>query len=541
MRFGDTPIDDALGSILVHSTRAGSKRLKKGRVLTEPDLDALREAGVATVIAVRLDANDVHEDQAAQRVAEAAAGSGLTISAPFTGRVNLIAMAAGVARIDSAAIDTLNLLDEAITIATVPPFSVVQPGQMVATIKVIPFAAPEDLVGRCEAVARKASPMISVSPFTAKRTVFIQTRLKDTKESVLDKTSSVMTARLDKVGATLAAEDRVSHDADILAKSITDLDRNEAPDLIFIAGASAITDRRDVIPTAIERAGGTVDHFGMPVDPGNLLLFGTLNGKPVVGMPGCARSPKLNGFDWVLERLAATIPVTRADIMKMGAGGLLKEIETRPQPRSGPDAMPVGVPRAPKISAILLAAGRSTRMGAQNKLLVDVTGIPMVRQVAQHLTASKVTGVTVVLGHQADKVRDALSGLPLTFVENPDYADGLSTSVKAGVADLPEDCDGFIVCLGDMPTVRAEDIDRLIAAFNPVEGRAICMPVHHGKRGNPVLFAKGFSAEMSALEGDSGARRLIGAHEDEVCEVETDGGVLLDIDTPEALSRFRDG
>ncbi len=363
MRFGDISIDEALGSILVHSTRAGSKRLKKGRILTEPDLDALREAGIASVTAVTLDAGDVHEDQAAKRVAEAAAGLGgaasvpaQSISAPFTGRVNLIADAAGVAKIDAAAIDELNLVDEAITIATVPPFAVVQPGQMVATIKVIPFAAPEDLVARCEDIARRARPMISVAPFKAKRAAFIQTRLKDTKESVLDKTTAVMTARLDKVGAALAAEMRVPHEASALADAISELNAKEAPDLIFIAGASAITDRRDVIPSAIEQAGGTVDHFGMPVDPGNLLLFGTLRGVPVVGMPGCARSPKLNGFDWVLERLAADIPVTRADIMKMGAGGLLKEIETRPQPRSGPDAGRAAAPQAPRAPRIAAMA-----------------------------------------------------------------------------------------------------------------------------------------------------------------------------------------
>ncbi|RVU34778.1 4-diphosphocytidyl-2C-methyl-D-erythritol kinase [Hwanghaeella grinnelliae] len=548
MRFGDISIDKALGSILVHSTRAGSKRLKKGRILAQSDLDALREAGIASVIVVTLDADDVHEDLAAKRIAEAAAGPGgfeagsaQSISAPFTGRVNLIAEAAGIAKIDTTAVDMLNLVDEAITIATVPPFAVVQPGQMVATIKIIPFAAPEDLVARCEDIARQASPMIAVAPFAAKRTAFIQTRLKDTKESVLDKTTAVMTARLEKVGASLAGEVRVPHEVSVLAQAITDLAAKETPDLIFIAGASAITDRRDVIPSAIEQAGGTVDHFGMPVDPGNLLLFGNLSGVPVVGMPGCARSPKLNGFDWVLERLAADIPVTRADIMKMGAGGLLKEIETRPQPRSAPSApqSPAPqVPRAPRIAAILLAAGRSTRMGDRNKLLADVDGRPMVRRVAETLAASKVIGITAVLGHEADTVRGALGDLSVNFVDNPDFAQGLSTSVKAGVSMLPEDCDGFIVCLGDMPTVRTADIDRLIAAFNPVEGRAICMPVHHGKRGNPVLFARRLAAEMAALEGDTGAKRLIGAHEDEVCEVETDSGVLLDIDTPDALSRF---
>jgi len=538
MRFGEVPVDSAEGAILVHSTRAGKKRLKKGRLLSADDLTALRSAGVESVTVVQLEAEDIHEDTAATRVAAACQGPGLTQSAPFTGRVNLVADADGVAVIDPQALDALNLIDEALTIATVPPFDTVRAGQMVATIKIIPFSAPVDKVAACEKIAQSAAPLVQVKPFAPKRVGFIQTQLPDTKAGVLDKTTLVMKNRLDQVGADLLPEQRVDHATAPLAAAITEVAADA--ELIFVAGASAITDRRDVIPAAIEQAGGTVDHFGMPVDPGNLLLFGTLNGKPVVGMPGCARSPKLNGFDWVLQRLAADIPVTKRDIMLMGAGGLLKEIETRPQPRGGDAASkPAAAPAfAPRIAAILLAAGRSTRMGTRNKLLIPVDGKPMVRHVAEQIDASKAIATTVVVGHEADKIKEALDDLPLTFTENPDYATGLASSVRAGLTVLPEDCDGFLVCLGDMPTVAAADVDRLIAAFNPTEGRAICIPVHRGKRGNPVLFARRFAIDMADLEGDIGARRLIGAYEDLVCEVETEAGVLTDIDTPAALDSF---
>ena len=534
MIFGETPVADAAGAILVHSTRAGPRKLKKGRLLTDEDVAVLIENGVRTVTVARLEPGDIHEDEAARRVAAACQGERLTASAPFTGRVNLIAEADGVVEIDLAALDALNLTDEAVTIATVPPFETVRQGQLVATIKIIPFSAPEQAVRTCETIARNAAPLVRVHGFTEKRVALIQTCLPDTKPGVLDKTVQVVKGRLAQVSASLVEERRVNHAAGPLAEMV----EKTAPDadLVFVAGASAITDRRDVIPAAIERAGGRVDHFGMPVDPGNLLLFGTLAGKPVVGMPGCARSPKLNGFDWVLHRLAANMTITRQDIMRMGAGGLLKEIETRPQPRRGDPAPKPAF--APRIAAILLAAGRSTRMGEQNKLTARVDGVPMVQRVARQIAASKVVATVTVLGHEADQVKAVLDGLPLSFTENPDYASGLASSVKTGLCALPKECDGFLVCLGDMPTVSSQDINRLIAAFNPTEGRAICIPTHRGKRGNPILFARRFAADMETLEGDIGARRLISRYEDMVCEVDTEGGVLTDIDTPDALAEI---
>jgi molybdenum cofactor cytidylyltransferase len=195
----------------------------------------------------------------------------------------------------------------------------------------------------------------------------IQTRLPGTKESVLDKTVAVTARRIDACGGRLVGEQRCAHAVDALAARI----RAVSADLVLIAGASAITDRRDVLPAAIEAAGGVVEHFGMPVDPGNLLLLARLGDRPVLGLPGCARSPKLNGFDWVLQRLAAGLPVGRADIMAMGVGGLLMEIPTRPQPRDGTPARP-GV-----VAAIVLAAGQSRRMGPDNKLLALVDGRPI--------------------------------------------------------------------------------------------------------------------------------------------------------------------
>jgi molybdenum cofactor cytidylyltransferase len=316
-------------------------------------------------------------------------------------------------------------------------------------------------------------------------------------------------------------------------------------DLLLIHGASAIVDRRDVIPAAIEAAGGTIDHFGMPVDPGNLLLLGHVEGKPVLGLPGCARSPKVNGFDWVLERVVAGLPIGRREIMSMGAGGLLAEIPTRglkrEQAGAAPDAKPVAkVPPGPRIAALLLAAGKSSRMGS-NKMLEEIDGRPMVARTAQRLLASRARPIIAVLGNQADDVDTALGKLPVERVLNPNFADGLSTSLKCGLAALSAEIDGVIVCLGDMPLIAGRDLDRLMAAFNPLEGRAIIVPTRRGKRGNPVLWARQFVPEMMSLAGDQGARKLIEEHADLVAEVEMDNdAVLIDIDTPQALAELRE-
>ena len=535
MKFGSVPVAEAAGTILAHSQRVATGTLRKGRVLAPEDIAALQAAGIDTVTAARLEPGDLREDDAAAAIARALAGEHLIVSAAFTGRANLFAAHPGLAVIDGARIESLNLIDESITVATVAPYAVVEPRQMVATVKIIPFAAPALAVERCATLAAGAA---HIAPFARKAVGLIQTRLASVKPSVLAKTVSATRARLAALGSELVADAVCEHDAAAIAKEIAAL-RGRC-DMVLVLGASAIVDRRDAIPAAVEQSGGEVIHFGMPVDPGNLLLLARIGPMPVLGLPGCARSPKLNGFDWVLQRLLADLTVSREDIMRMGVGGLLTEIATRPLPRRTAAPEPTAVPRAPKIAAIVLAAGRSSRMAPANKLLTEVDGQAMVARAVDAALASQAGAVTVVTGHDGSRVRQALAGRDVKIVENADYADGLSASVRAGLVALPADLDGAVFLLGDMPRVTSAHIDRLIAAFNPDEGRAICVPTWRAKRGNPVLWSSRFFAEMRALEGDTGARGLLRAHADQVCEVEmSDDGVLLDVDTPEALASLR--
>ena len=544
MRFGEVPAGDAEGAILVHSMRLGDKALKKGRVLSREDVALLGERGPPFITVARLEAGDVAEDAAARRIAEAAAGPGLRLAPPFTGRANLHSTVKGILVFDRDRLDRLNLVDEATTLGTLPPYAVVAPDDMVATVKIIPFAAPAAAVAACAAIAGEGGPLLSVAAFRPHAVALIQTRLPGLKESILEKTREVTEARLAALGCRLVHEARCGHATAELAPLITGALERGA-DMVFVHGASAIADRRDVIPAAIVAAGGRIEHFGMPVDPGNLLLLGRAGGKVVLGLPGCARSPKENGFDWVLQRLVAGLTVGAQEIMRMGAGGLLAETPLRGLPRAEAERQAAAKkqtrPPGPKIAALLLAAGRSTRMGGPNKLLAEVDGRPMVARVAQRLLAARARPIVAVLGNDADAVDAALGKLPVERVRNPDFALGLSTSLKRGLAALPPEVDGVIVCLGDMPLVSGRHLDRLAAAFNPLEGRAIIVPTRRGKRGNPVLWARQFFPAMAELAGDVGAKHLIGGHADLVAEVEMeDDGIFVDIDTQEALDALRE-
>jgi molybdenum cofactor cytidylyltransferase len=534
MKFGPASPAEAIDGVTVHTLRQGSLVLKKGTTIGAAEVEALNKAGVKEIVVVRLEPGDVSEDVAAASIAEAVTGDGVTAERAFTGRANLFAARAGVLVIDRAAVDRINGVDEAITFATLPAFKPVVEGEMVATVKLIPFGVEAKL--RDAAVKAAGRDALRIAPYTIKRVGIVSTILPGLATKVIEKTLRVTEERLAPAGATIIAERRVPHDETVLAAAIKEL-LTLGAELVIVFGASAIADRRDVIPSAITDIGGAIEHFGMPVDPGNLLLIGGVGGIPVLGAPGCARSPVENGFDWVLMRLLAGLKVTRTELMAMGVGGLLMEIVTRPQPREKPEKE-----GNRNIAAIILAAGRSTRMGGPNKLLAELQGKKLVRIATEQALASKASEVIVVTGHQAELVEQALNGLKVKFARNPDFAGGLASSVKAGITAVAGDADGAVICLGDMPLIDARLIDRLIEAFTPDRGNLIVVPTADGRRGNPVLWSRRFFNELMTLEGDIGARHLIARHGEAVAEVPVEGdGAFLDIDTPQALDAARRG
>lgn len=535
MKFGSVPVMAAEGGLSAHSVQHAEGKIKKGQLLLRADIEALVHSGVEEIVVAWLEAGDVHEDKAAAQIAEALVSNSIRADPAFTGRVNLFAESAGVLLVDEDAVARLNAIDEAVTLATLEPFARVTPGKMVATVKIIPYAAPKAAVEQAVALIKEAGSPMSLAPFAPHRAGLVSTKVHGTRDKVLDKTARIIGERLERLGATLEDEIRCAHDAEAIAGAISRMKKDRL-DPIIVFGASAIVDRRDMVPAGIKKAGGSIDHFGMPVDPGNLLLLGSLDGATVIGAPGCARSPKENGFDWVLQRVLAGLEISREDFTKMGAGGLLMEIESRPHPR----VRKKDAAAKPSIAVVVLAAGRSRRMGGPNKLLEQLGGKPLVRHAAEAALASAAQRVVVVTGHMEDQVRAALEGLDVDFAHNPDFAEGLSTSVKAGLGALGGGADAAVIMLGDMPRISADLIDALIAAYAPGEGRNIIVPTFEGKRGNPVLFSADYFEELGAIRGDVGARHLIGKHGEAVHEVAADEAVVLDVDTPDALARARD-
>ncbi|MFS4580211.1 molybdopterin-binding protein [Phaeobacter sp. C3_T13_0] len=330
MIFGEVPLSQASGCYLAHSLQGADRRIAKGTRLAAPDLADLAAAGHSALIVAQLEPGDIHEDRAAEHLAEALLpdpqARGLRISGAGAGRVNLHALGPGLIRVDAARINALNAVDPMITLATVPDYHRADPGSMVATVKIISYAVPNIAL---EAATRDVAGAISLIPPQLRRATLIETRTSDDIPS--DKGRASMIGRLDRFDMVMSPRQVVPHREAELAGALKAASADS--DLLMVLTGSATSDPLDVAPEALRRAGGGVLRFGMPVDPGNLLFLGHLAGRPVLGLPGCARSPALNGADWVLERLICGLEVSSADIAGMGVGGLLKEIPTRPRPR----------------------------------------------------------------------------------------------------------------------------------------------------------------------------------------------------------------
>jgi molybdenum cofactor cytidylyltransferase len=327
MKFGAVPLSEAEGAILAHSVQAGAKKLRKGMWLCADDVETLRAAGFEEVIVARLDAGDLHEDSAADAIASAVVpdpeAASLDVTRAFTGRVNITAACPGVVELDVMALEALNAINPMITLATVPPWQQMGTGNMVGTVKIISYAVPETEVLEACDLAREALRLRPVVYETATLVI------SEIDGGAGRKGEEAIRGRVEALGMSLDEVLIVPHRTAEIAAAI----KVAKGDMVLVLTGSATSDPFDVAPEALRRAGGTVERFGMPVDPGNLLFLGEVGGKPVIGLPGCARSPALNGADWVLSRVACGLKVSAQDIASMAVGGLLKEIPTRPMPR----------------------------------------------------------------------------------------------------------------------------------------------------------------------------------------------------------------
>ena len=327
MIFGPVPTLQAKGNILAHSIVCSGRRLRKGMELEDAHIEQLCASGITEVTVAQLQDNDVHENQAAAELAKAlvpdGSAAGLECTAAFTGRVNLVATGPGIVNLQVECLIALNSVDPMISFATVPNYQQMQKGGLVGTVKIISYAVDGEKLRSACALGSAAIKILPPQLKTASLVVSQNANRND------DKGISAIKTRLDALGITLEQVVTTEHEIDPMAKALGSL----KSELLLILTSSATSDPNDTAPAALRAAGGQVERFGIPVDPGNLLFLGHIQSRPVIGFPGCVRSPALNGADWVLSQIACGLSLNENSFAQMAIGGLLKEIPTRPQPR----------------------------------------------------------------------------------------------------------------------------------------------------------------------------------------------------------------
>jgi len=336
-RFGPVPVLEAEGKILGHNVagRDGRLVLRKGRALSAEDVALLQQVGRVSVYVAEPGPDDLDEDTAARRIAQAAMGPGLRLVGPSSARANLVATVLGVLRVDPARLARLNSA-EGVAVATLFGHRPVREGQVVATVKVLPFALPEDVVRGAEGVAAEGGPLLHVTPLSSRPVSLILCGSASAGERVTRDFEPALRTRIERLGSFLRTTQYVPLEDEAGEAALTEaLGREVAGGaaLLLLAGETAIVDRHDIAPRAIERAGGEVVAFGAPVDPGQLLLFARMGEVPLLGAPGCARSAKDNVLDLLLPRLLAGDRLERADLVALGHGGLLEDVKERGAPR----------------------------------------------------------------------------------------------------------------------------------------------------------------------------------------------------------------
>lgn len=336
MTFEAVPLSQAQGKILGHNIAGpdGRRLLRKGKPLSDEDIETLRALGRVSVYVAALEPDDVDENSAARRVAQAVRGPGLHISGVASGRANLLADEMGILRIDVERLAKINELD-GITLATVMSHFPVHAKQIVATVKIIPYAVPGSALSQVESISSGDQPIVRVDALPY-RSVGLTLSGSTSLHARLVQDFSPLRERIEKLGSSVVRTDFVALDDEAdestLAKMLR-LQIDSGIQMILLAGETAIMDAHDIVPRAVVRAGGQVESVGAPVDPGNLLMLAYIGEVPVVGAPGCARSRKVNIVDWILPRLLAGDRLLRKDIVELGHGGLLQDVPERGMPR----------------------------------------------------------------------------------------------------------------------------------------------------------------------------------------------------------------
>ena len=528
MFFGKIKVKDSLNCILAHTITINNKTFKKGTIISDIEKKYFSTNKIKTIVCAKLDKNDIHEDKAANLIIKKFQNNSLAVEKAFTGRANILANKSGLLVINEEKINSFNKISDDITIATLKNNCKVKKGEMIATIKIISFSVKLLFINKIQKLFLKNA--LIINPFQNKKCALILTHYNNMNIKLNTITEKRIKERLKNLNCILDTINYCEHDTKDISKNINSNLKNKI-EVIMVLGSSAIVDINDKIPEAIKLSKGKIIRFGMPVDPGNLLLLGKIDNTHVIGLPGCARSPSLNGFDWVLERVISDTNINKFDIANMGVGGLLKTLNLRDKSEKKNKNY--------NITNLILAAGQSKRMKEINKLLVKINNETLIEKIVKSSLESSANNTVVVLGHESNLLLKYLSNKNLTTTINKDYLKGQSSSLQAGLSALPEDCDAAIIILADMPDINFKLINQLIDNYNPDENKSIIIPTYNNKKGNPILLSREFFPDMLSIKGDKGAKDIIKKNKKYIKEIpQNNASVLKDIDTKEDLNKY---
>ena len=323
------PVEEAVGLPLAHDIteivpgKHKGPAFRRGHIVRKEDISKLLDVGKRNLYVMELDKDELHEEDAAQRLAKAAAGPNLKLVGPSEGRVNLVAEISGLLKIDSDLLYRLNSLGNLI-MATSLSDRYVNDGDVVAGTRTIPVVVKEDLIQRAETLCRDHS-IVRILPMPARRVHLIVTGSEVYTGRIQDGFEPVVRRKVAGFGSDLADKQVANDDPDQIAKLIQEAQRAGA-EIILVSGGMSV-DPDDKTPEGIRRSGATIESHGFPVLPGSMFLMAYLNDTPILGLSGCVLHDPFSAFDILLPRLLAGDKITRADIMAMGHGGLQKKHE----------------------------------------------------------------------------------------------------------------------------------------------------------------------------------------------------------------------
>ena len=323
------PVEEAVGLPLAHDIteivpgKHKGPAFRRGHIVQTEDISKLLDVGKRHLYVMELEKNEVHEEDAALRLAKAAAGPHVLLSDPSEGRINLVAEISGLLKIDADLLYRFNSLGD-LMMATLPSNRYVRKGEVVAGTRTIPVVVRDELIQRAEALC-KAHPIVEVVPMPARRVHLIVTGSEVYTGRIQDGFEPVVRKKLAEMGSELADKKLATDDPEQIATLIKDA-RNAGAELILVSGGMSV-DPDDKTPEGIRRSGARIESHGFPVLPGSMFLMAYLDNTPILGLSGCVLHDAFSAFDIVLPRLLAREKITRAEIMTLGHGGLQKKHE----------------------------------------------------------------------------------------------------------------------------------------------------------------------------------------------------------------------